>query len=183
MLDARQFALKMIANVTYGYTSASFSGRMPMAELADAIVSTGRATLEHAKSIVEDPSAPWAPAEVLYGDTDSLFIHTPGRSTRAAFGIGNAIVNKINDDADHTSRGSSSLEKVYQPCFLVAKKEIRGLCVFIATGRAPRRCELRAKPSLDAKGIELAHCRDGCSFVTKQMEKALRQQIFRATPT
>lgn len=37
-LNARQFGLKMIANVSYGYTSASFSGRMPLAELADAIV-------------------------------------------------------------------------------------------------------------------------------------------------
>ncbi len=38
ILNARQFGLKMIANVSYGYTSASFSGRMPMAELADSIV-------------------------------------------------------------------------------------------------------------------------------------------------
>ena len=30
--------LKLIANVTYGYTSASFSGRMPNVHLADAIV-------------------------------------------------------------------------------------------------------------------------------------------------
>ena len=37
-LNARQFGLKLIANVTYGYASASFSGRMPMAELADSIV-------------------------------------------------------------------------------------------------------------------------------------------------
>ena len=37
-MNARQFGLKLIANVTYGYTSASFSGRMPMAELADSIV-------------------------------------------------------------------------------------------------------------------------------------------------
>jgi hypothetical protein len=42
-LNARQFALKLIANVSYGYTSASFSGRMPCAELADAIVQVGRA--------------------------------------------------------------------------------------------------------------------------------------------
>ena len=40
-LNARQFGLKLIANVTYGYTSASFSGRMPMAELADSIVQVG----------------------------------------------------------------------------------------------------------------------------------------------
>lgn len=35
-----------MANVTYGYTSASFSGRMPSVELADSIVQTGRETLE-----------------------------------------------------------------------------------------------------------------------------------------
>lgn len=35
-----------MANVTYGYTSASFSGRMPCVELADSIVQTGRETLE-----------------------------------------------------------------------------------------------------------------------------------------
>ena len=46
VLDARQLALKMIANVTYGYTAAGFSGRMPMAELADAVVQCGRSTLE-----------------------------------------------------------------------------------------------------------------------------------------
>lgn len=32
-LDARQLCLKLIANVTFGYTSASFSGRMPSVEV------------------------------------------------------------------------------------------------------------------------------------------------------
>lgn len=51
MLNARQLALKMIANVTYGYTAAGFSGRMPCAQLADAIVQvglcSGRFTMQH----------------------------------------------------------------------------------------------------------------------------------------
>ena len=42
VLNARQFCLKLIANVTYGYAAAGFSGRMPMAELADAIVQVRR---------------------------------------------------------------------------------------------------------------------------------------------
>lgn len=46
MLNARQLALKFIANVTYGYCGATFSGRMPCVEMADAIVQTGRETLE-----------------------------------------------------------------------------------------------------------------------------------------
>lgn len=52
MLEARQLSLKFIANVTYGYTSATFSGRMPAVEIADAIVQTGRETLEKARQTV-----------------------------------------------------------------------------------------------------------------------------------
>jgi hypothetical protein len=46
VLDARQLGLKFISNVTYGYTSATFSGRMPAVEIADSIVQSGRETLE-----------------------------------------------------------------------------------------------------------------------------------------
>jgi DNA polymerase zeta len=35
-----------------GYTAANFSGRMPLVDLADAIVSSGRDTLERAISLV-----------------------------------------------------------------------------------------------------------------------------------
>ena len=53
VLNARQFGLKLIANVTYGYTAAGFSGRMPCAELADSIVQSARETLEDAIRMVE----------------------------------------------------------------------------------------------------------------------------------
>lgn len=66
--NARQFALKLIANVTYGYTAAGFSGRMPCAELADSIVQCGRYTLERAIEMVE-ANPRWG-ARVVYGDTD-----------------------------------------------------------------------------------------------------------------
>ena len=68
MLDARQLGLKMIANVTYGYTAASFSGRMPCVEIADSIVRKGRETLERAIQLVN--STPEWKARVVYGDTD-----------------------------------------------------------------------------------------------------------------
>lgn len=45
-MNARQLGLKYIANVTYGYTGATFSGRMPAVEIADSIVQTGREILE-----------------------------------------------------------------------------------------------------------------------------------------
>ena len=45
-MNARQLSLKFLANVTYGYTSATYSGRMPCVEVADTIVQCGRETLE-----------------------------------------------------------------------------------------------------------------------------------------
>ena len=60
-----------------------------MAELADAIVSTGRALLEWSKEHIErahpdvfdgEGRCVSRGAKVVYGDTDSLFVHLPGRS-------------------------------------------------------------------------------------------------------
>jgi len=38
ILNAQQLGLKLIANVTYGYTSANFSGRMPCIEVLIEII-------------------------------------------------------------------------------------------------------------------------------------------------
>lgn len=73
IFNARQLALKLIANVTYGYTAAGFSGRMPCAELADSIVQCGRSTLEKAISFVNE-NEKWK-AKVIYGDTDRYTVY------------------------------------------------------------------------------------------------------------
>jgi hypothetical protein len=54
LMNARQMGLKLIANVTYGYTSASFSGRMPCVDIADSIVQQARETLTKAMRMVEN---------------------------------------------------------------------------------------------------------------------------------
>lgn len=58
----------MIANLTYGYTSANYSGRMPCVEIADSIVHKGRETLERAIRLIHN-NEKWK-AKVVYGDTD-----------------------------------------------------------------------------------------------------------------
>ena len=68
MLDARQLGLKLIANVTYGYTAANFSGRMPCVEVADSIVGKARETLERTIQMIRG-TPEWG-AKVVYGDTD-----------------------------------------------------------------------------------------------------------------
>eukprot|EP00002_Diphylleia_rotans_P013155 TRINITY_DN2562_c0_g1_i23.p1 TRINITY_DN2562_c0_g1~~TRINITY_DN2562_c0_g1_i23.p1 ORF type:complete len:1638 (+),score=290.27 TRINITY_DN2562_c0_g1_i23:62-4975(+) len=164
MMDARQLGLKMIANVTYGYTSASYSGRMPCAEVADSIVQTARETLEEAIRVVESE---WN-AKVVYGDTDSLFVLLPGATREDAFRIGKEISDRIT--SINPSPMKLNFDKVYHPCFLVTKKRYVG-----AKFESPSQVEFQ----LEAKGIETIR-RDTCPAVAKIMEKALR--IFFKNP-
>ena len=160
LLENKQLGLKLLANVTYGYTSASFSGRMPCSDLADAIVQTGRETLEKAVELVE--SNPEWGAKVVYGDTDSLFVYLPGKTREDAFRIGYEISMEV------TKRNPKpiflKLEKVYHGCILVSKKRYAGFAY---------ESEQQKEPRFDAKGIETVR-RDGYPAQQIIVETALR---------
>lgn len=160
LLNHRQLALKLLANVTYGYTSASFSGRMPCSEIADSIVQTGRETLERAIAYIHSVER-WG-AEVVYGDTDSLFVYLKGRTREQAFEVGNEIAKAITDINPRPIK--LKFEKVYHPCVLLAKKRYVGYKY-----EHPD----QAQPEFDAKGIETVR-RDGTPAEQKIEEKALR---------
>lgn len=160
IFNARQLALKLIANVTYGYTAAGFSGRMPCAELADSIVQCGRSTLEKAISFV-NANENWN-ARVVYGDTDSMFVLLKGRTVKEAFEIGQEIASGITEMNPYPV--TLKMEKVYQPCFLLTKKRYVGYSY-----ESPD----QDKPTFDAKGIETVR-RDTCEAVAKTMEQSLR---------
>lgn len=160
LLNNRQLALKLIANVTYGYTSASFSGRMPCSEIADSIVQTGRETLERAIALIHSVER-WG-AEVVYGDTDSLFVHLKGRSKDEAFDIGNDIAQTITKSNPRPVK--LKFEKVYFPCVLLAKKRYVGY---------KYETKDQKEPEFDAKGIETVR-RDGTPVEQKVEERALK---------
>lgn len=160
LLNNRQLALKLIANVTYGYTSATFSGRMPCSEIADSIVQTGRETLEKAIAFIHSVER-WG-AEVVYGDTDSLFVYLKGRTREQAFDIGEEIAKAVTDMNPRPVK--LKFEKVYHPCILLAKKRYVGF-------KYERRDQI--EPEFDAKGIETVR-RDGTPAEQKIEEKALK---------
>ena len=160
LLNNRQLALKLISNVTYGYTSASFSGRMPCSEIADSIVQTARETLEKTIALIHSVDK-WA-AEVVYGDTDSIFVYLKGRSRDEAFDIGNDIAKTVTDA--HPRPMKLKFEKVYHPCVLLAKKRYVGF-------KYEHRKQI--EPDFDAKGIETVR-RDGTPAEQKIEEKALK---------
>ncbi|KAJ9131444.1 hypothetical protein P3X46_035102 [Hevea brasiliensis] len=160
IFNARQLALKLIANVTYGYTAAGFSGRMPCAELADSIVQCGRSTLEKAISLV-NANDKWN-AKVIYGDTDSMFVLLKGRTVKESFQIGHEIASAVT--AMNPDPVTLKMEKVYHPCFLLSKKRYVGYSYESVD---------QIEPVFDAKGIETVR-RDTCGAVAKMMEQSLR---------
>ncbi|KAG0198603.1 DNA polymerase zeta [Mortierella sp. GBA30] len=160
LLEARQLSLKFIANVTYGYTAASYSGRMPGIEIADSIVLSGRETLERAIKFVNE--CPKWNARVVYGDTDSMFVQLKGRTRQEAFEIGYDIAETITKMNPRPVK--LKFEKVYQPCFLVTKKRYVG-----SSYETPNQKE----PIFDAKGIETIR-RDGVPAVQKIMETCIK---------
>ncbi|CAH2105361.1 unnamed protein product [Euphydryas editha] len=157
-MHSRQLGLKLIANVTYGYTAANFSGRMPCVEVGDSVVSKGRETLERAIKLVNNSK--WN-AKVVYGDTDSMFVLVPGGSRAEAFEIGQQIADAVT--ADNPSPVVLKLEKVYQPCILQTKKRYVGYMY-----ESPD----QEKPVYEAKGIETVR-RDGCPAGVKLLQRSL----------
>ncbi|XP_073708840.1 DNA polymerase zeta catalytic subunit [Garra rufa] len=160
LLDARQLGLKLIANVTFGYTAANFSGRMPSVEVGDSIVHKARETLERAIKMVNDTKK-WG-ARVVYGDTDSMFVLLKGATKEQAFKIGNEIAEAVT--ATNPKPVKLKFEKVYLPCVLQTKKRYVGYMYESLDQK---------NPVFDAKGIETVR-RDGCPAVAKILERSLK---------
>ncbi|KAF1333596.1 Recovery protein 3 isoform 3, partial [Globisporangium splendens] len=139
--------------------NARFSGRMPCAQLADAIVQSGRCTLEAAVRMVE-ARADWN-AKVVYGDTDSLFVLLKGRSKDDAFRIGQEIADAVT--VTNPKPVTLKLEKVYLGCVLVSKKRYVGY-------KFERPCQETGV--VESKGIEIVR-RDSCSVVQNAMQSSL----------
>jgi DNA polymerase zeta len=158
--NARQLSIKLLANVTYGYTSASFSGRMPCVEIADSIVRYGRETLEKAIDLIHSVSK-WG-AQVVYGDTDSLFIYLENRTKEEAFQIGNEIANAVTKKNPKPVK--LKFEKVYLPCVLMAKKRYVGYMYETQSDEIP---------VFNAKGIETVR-RDGFPAQQRMVEACIR---------
>uniref|UniRef100_A0A8D0AEM7 DNA polymerase zeta catalytic subunit n=1 Tax=Sander lucioperca TaxID=283035 RepID=A0A8D0AEM7_SANLU len=160
LLDARQLGLKLIANVTFGYTAASYSGRMPSVEVGDSIVHKARETLERAIKLVNDTKK-WG-ARVVYGDTDSMFVLLKGATKEQAFKIGNEIAEAVT--ATNPKPVKLKFEKVYLPCVLQTKKRYVGYMYESLDQK---------EPVFDAKGIETVR-RDSCPAVSKILQRSIK---------
>ena len=91
-LQARQLSLKMCANASYGFTGSDVSPLGGKA-LAESCVRWGNWCCRRARDIIE---ASTDGAEVIYAQTDSLFVRLPGRSHAEAHAEGMRLAASVS---------------------------------------------------------------------------------------
>jgi DNA polymerase I len=111
ILDARQRALKVLANACYGYMAWT-GARWYCKECAEAVADFGRETIKKAISLARNIGL-----DVIYGDTDSLFVK-----------YNKEAVEKLIDAVEKELGLEIKVDKVYQRVFFTeAKKRYIGL--------------------------------------------------------
>ncbi|MEM5875152.1 MAG: DNA polymerase domain-containing protein [Candidatus Aenigmatarchaeota archaeon] len=158
LLDAKQEALKRMANAFYGYTGF-IRGRVYILEIANSITSFGRYFIETTKKIVESSNKDW---EVIYGDTDSIMVKIKAKDLEEAFKIGEEIEKTIN--SYYQEKMTVKIESIFKTFLIVSKKRYAGISV--------EKTESGYKEKLVMKGIETVR-RDWCNLTEKVLSKVL----------
>lgn len=131
LLDGKQLALKVTANSIYGQTGSDFS-KIRMKAIAASTTAIGKELLNLAQQYVEEK---FEGAEVIYGDTDSIFVKfnivdkngNPDTSKRAlekAIEFGKIASEYANSKLPHPH--NLEYEKVFFPFCILNKKRYVG---------------------------------------------------------
>jgi DNA polymerase elongation subunit (family B) len=121
VFNGLQLAYKVVANSVYGQTGSRVS---PIRKLCVAACTTaaGRKALGRAKSIVEEEYG----AQVIYGDTDSIFIKFPTRDLAESIRLGIDAGKRITS-AIARRPYKIAYEKTFYPFILFCRKRYVGM--------------------------------------------------------
>ncbi len=153
ILNAKQLALKDMSNSFYGYTGY-VRARLYMIDVANTITAYGRTNIEATRKMVEDNFD----VEVVYGDTDSIFVKTRLTSLEEAKALGENISKFITDKLP--GHMELDFEKIYRTFLILTKKRYAGWKFELVDGKWADEIEMR--------GIETVR-RDWCPLVSETM--------------
>ncbi|MEM7820140.1 MAG: DNA polymerase domain-containing protein, partial [Candidatus Aenigmatarchaeota archaeon] len=156
ILNAKQLALKDMANSLYGYTGF-VHGRIYVMDIANTITAYGRDTITNAKKIIEDNF----PYKVIYADTDSTFIKTDIVDLDAAQEMGIKISRFVTERLPGLEL---KYEKLFRTFLIETKKRYAGWCF--------EKEKDGWKDKIEMKGIETVR-RDWCALTSETMNKVL----------
>lgn len=157
VLNAKQLALKIMANSFYGYTGY-LRARLYVMDVANSITAYGRENIQKTKKIIEENF----PVEVIYGDTDSIFLKTDITNLDKAAQLGKRISKYVTEHLPGYLE--LEFEKVYRTFLILTKKRYAGWKFVEVEGKW--------KDSIDMRGIETVR-RDWCQLVTDVMNHIL----------
>lgn len=152
LLDNEQYALKILANATYGYM-AYFGAKWYRRECGSAAASWGR---HYIKTAIEESKK--FGFEIIYGDTDSLMVRWPEKMSQTKIKeMGEKFEKMINDKLP----GIIELEfrNLYEGGIFVARKEG-------GVGAKKRYALIDYKGNLEIRGFETVR-RDWCELSKK----------------
>jgi len=156
-LDAKQLALKIMANAFYGYTGY-IRAKLYVLDIANAITSCGRYLITKTRDTIDKDKR----FKVIYGDTDSVMVKTQISDIEKAFKLGQEIEETINEEL----RGivKMKIESVFKSILILTKKRYAGWSF-----------EKRAdewEDKIIMKGIETVR-RDWCDLVSDTLYEVL----------
>ena len=164
VLNAEQLALKVTANSCYGFFGAVLMGKMPCLPIAVTTTYIGRCMIRRTKEIAESMYN----CVVVYGDTDSVFVHFEDSPSYAIAGErGDHLAQHISDVFGGVI--VLEFEKQYKPILLIAKKRYIGLIRYGGDDGD--------KSKLDAKGVELVR-RDNCAVAKRVYTDVMNAIIY-----
>ena len=120
VLNGLQLAYKVVANSVYGQCGSSTSA-IRKVEVAACTTAAGRERLQFAKKVVESEFG----AEVIYGDTDSIFIKFPTKDLRESIEMAKKAAERITSQCRKAHK--IEYEKTFYPFVLFCRKRYMGM--------------------------------------------------------
>ncbi len=159
-LDAEQWALKILANAFYGHLGYA-RAKIYDLDIANAITSVGRGLIQSTAERIRAQGF-----EVVYGDTDSVFVKVPaerleaGNELAGLAAIGKQLAEQLNAQLEKPLE--LEFEKIFMRFIPLTKKRYAAWR-FTDTGKEEK---------IETKGIETVR-RDWCALTSEVMKRVL----------